>query len=199
MAIVFKKNEEKSLPELGGCSGILVFAIGWKNSAKEGLFNKLAGKRHEADLDLSCVTYDAHDERIDCVWYAQLQSKDGAIRHKGDDTVGWDAGDDEAVTIDLSKLNDQVKTLFFVISSFSEESFSHVDEAYWRLFDGQGKRVLGGYKFKGGDRVKARIVMRLQKTEVNGLNEWRVKCLDEAATGQNVQEIFPEIRALLAA
>ncbi len=199
MAVIFKKDQDKSLNDLGGCSPILVFAIGWENKPMDGLVNKLLKKRHEADFDLSCVVYDNNNDRIDCVWYAQLNSKDGAIRHKGDDTVGWEGGDDETVLIDLNQLNDEAKTLFFVISSFSGDSFSNAEDTYWRLFDGASKRELGRYTISPRDKTSAKIVMRMQKTESEGINEWRVKAIDEAATGQNIQEIFPEIRSLIEA
>lgn len=197
MPFVFKKNDEKSLQDLGGSSPVLVFAIGWENKAKEGLINQLTGQKYDADLDLSCVVYDNNDDRIACVWYAELASKDGAIRHRGDDTVGWHAGDDEAVIIDLNNLDETAKTIFFVISSFSEASFNEVDHAYWRLFDAQTKREIGRFEFKGRDKSSAKIVMRMQKVEEAGLSEWRLKALDEPATGQNVQEVFSEIRYLL--
>ena len=199
MSVILQKNEEKALTDLGGSSPILVFAIGWDNKQKPGLLNKLTNKRFEADFDLSCVVYDNNNDRIDCVWYAQLNSKDGAIRHRGDDTVGWEGGDDETIMVDLNGLSDQAKTLFFVISSFSGDSFAHSDNTYWRLFDGSSKRELTRYILPQSGKTSAKIVARLQKFETEGLTEWRLKALEEAATGQNIQEIFPEIRALIEA
>ncbi|MDB5477607.1 MAG: putative tellurium resistance protein TerD [Alphaproteobacteria bacterium] len=197
MPAIFKKNDDKSLKELGVSSPMLVFAINWDNKKKKGLLNALTGKKYEADLDLSCVVYDKNNDRIDCIWYAELSSKDGAIRHKGDDTVGWHEGDDEAVIVDLNQLTEEARTLFFVISSFSGDSFTHVEITYWHLFDGQSKQEIGRYEISPRDKSKAKIVMRLQKEEANGLSEWRIKALDEPATGQNIQEIFPEIRSLI--
>lgn len=199
MSVTFKKNQDLSLKQLGGSSPILVFAIGWENKAKEGLLNKLTGKKYDADLDLSCVVYDKNNDRIDTVWYAELQSKCGSIRHKGDETIGEKEKDDESISIDLNKLNENARTLFFVISSFSNNSFNEVEDAYWHLFDASTKRELGRYQFSSNDKASAKIVMRLQKTEVDGLEEWRIRALDENATGQNIQEIFPEIRSLIEA
>lgn len=197
MAVTLKKNEDKSLNALGGSSPILVFAIGWENKAKSGLINKILGKKYNADLDLSCVMYDSNNDRIDCIWYAQLGSKCGSIRHKGDDTTGWNEGDDEAISVNLNQLPETARTLFFVISSFNGDSFAHVDDAYWHIFDGQSKRPIGRSDISPQDKASAKIVMRLQKTEADGLTEWRIKAMDEPATGQNIQEIFPEIRSLI--
>lgn len=199
MSVIFKKNEEKTLNDLGGSSPLLVFALGWDNKQKPGLINKITGKTYEADFDISCVVYDANNDRIDCVWYAQLNSKDGAIRHKGDETVGVNQSDDETILVDLNQLDEQARTLFFVISSFSGNSFAHCENSYWRLFDGASKREIGRYTLSESDKTSAKIVMRLQKNDNNGIIEWRVKALDEMATGQNIQEIFPEIRSLIEA
>jgi len=197
MSVTFKKNQDVSLNDLGGSSPILVFAISWENKAKSGLLNKLTGEKYDADLDLSCVMYDNNNNRIDSVWYAQLASKCGSIRHKGDETIGAEEQDDETITIDLNQLNENARTLFFVISSFAGNNFGEVEDAYWTLFDGASKRELGRYNISPKDKTSAKIVMRLQKTEVDGLSQWRVKALDEEATGQNIQEIFPELRSLI--
>jgi tellurium resistance protein TerZ len=199
MSVKFKKNQDVSINQLGGSSPMLVFAIGWENKTKDGIISKLTGEKYDADLDLSCVMYDDNNDRIDCVWYAQLRSKCGSIRHKGDETVGEKDHDDESIMIDLNNLNENARTLFFVISSFAGDTFDHVDGAYWHLFDAQSKNELGRYEFSPKDRSSAKIVMRLQKTETEGLSEWRVKALDEEATGHNVQEMFPEIRHLIEA
>jgi tellurium resistance protein TerZ len=137
MTFNFKKNGEKSIHDLGGASPILVFALGWDSKGKAGILGKIIGAKHQADLDLSCAVYDGNNDRIDCVWYAQLRSKDGAIRHKGDDTVGEETGDDETVILDMNQLDEEVQTLFFVVSCFSGENMSKVEKAYWRLFDAQ--------------------------------------------------------------
>ncbi len=198
MTFIFKKNGEKTIQDLGGASPMLVFAIGWDNRPKAGILGKIVGLEHEADLDLSCAVYDEQNDRVDCVWYAQLNSKDGAIRHKGDDTIGKDIGDDELIILDLNQLADEVKTLFFVVSSFSgSANLSNVEKAYWRLFDAQTRREVARYDFLGHDQATAKIVMRLQKTMEKGLPTWRVKALDAPATGKNIQEVFPEIRALI--
>src|SRR5690606_35651588 len=97
MAYILKKNDDKSLQDLGGSSPVLAITIGWENKTKPGLINKMLDKQEDADLDLSCVIYDIYGERQDCVWYAQLKSKDGAVRHSGDHVEGLKHSDDEAI------------------------------------------------------------------------------------------------------
>lgn len=197
MSHQFIKNQDIALTDLGGTSPVLVFALSWSKKPKAGILNMLTNKHHEADLDLSCVLYDDNNDRIDCVWYAQLTSKCGSIRHRGDDTAGWHDGDDETVTIDMNQLPENATTLFFTISSFNGDSFSQAENAYWRIFDAHDKRELGSFNISPNDKTSAKIVLRMQKVIQNGLAEWHLKALDEYATGQNIQEIFPEIRSLI--
>lgn len=196
MSTIMQKNQHEFLSALGGSSPILVFAVGWDN-VKRTLIERLTGTEKTADLDISCAMYDGNNDRIDTIWYAQLNSKCGAIRHKGDDTVGVEEEDDETIQIDLGNIHADAQSLFFVISAFSKEGFSNVDTMYWRLFDGQTKREIARANLDPRTPVNAKIVLRLQKHEQDGLVQWSVKALDEAATGKNIQEVFPEIRALI--
>ena len=193
------RNQTITLRELGAASPIMVFSIGWVSKAKEGLLNSLMQKTEEADLDVSCVVYDANNDRIDTVWYAQLKSKCGAIRHTGDGTVGEEEKDDETITLDLTQLNEMAQNVFFVISSFGGQTFAQVENAYWRLFDGQTKEELARYDLGAYEDISAMIVMQMQKQQTETGYEWTVKALKEPATGKNIQEIFPEIRSLLVA
>lgn len=198
MSTRLQKNQSKPLNAMGVACPILVFAVGWDND-KPGLIGKLMGKQATTDLDLSCAVYDKNNDRIDCVWYAQLKSKDGAIRHKGDDTIGTDNTDDETITLDLNQLKDEAHTVFFVVSAFAGQSMARVNKAYWRLFDGQTKQEIATNDIPAHSSASAKIVMRLQKKDNAGRDEWHITALDEAATGQNIQEVLPEIRALLEA
>lgn len=198
MSLLLNRNQETSLQVLGMTSPIVVLGIGWQSKRKPGLLNRLANKYYETDLDLSCVVYDHQNEKMDTIWYAQLQSKCGGVRHRGDETEGDEKGDDETIMLDLNQLDEDAKTLFFVVSSFSGGRFSSVEHGYWRLFDPVAQREMARFKFSGNDKSSAKIILRLTRAanEV-GVPYWQIKALDETATGKNIQEITPEIRELL--
>ena len=170
MSQLFTRNQETSLQALGISSPILMMGIGWQSKRKTGLMNRLQNKYHDCDLDLSCVTYDHEDEKLDTVWYAQLQSKCGGVRHKGDETEGVEKGDDESITLDLNQLNPETKTVFFVVSSFSGAQFSNVELGYWRLFDPVAQREMARFNFRGHDTSSAKIILRLTKTVTDAAN-----------------------------
>lgn len=198
MSHIFKRNQQVSLKKLGIHGNIVMVGIGWDNKFLPGFWNRLTQKRHDCDLDLSCVMYDDENERLDTIWYAQLQSKCGGVRHTGDETADSKEGDEESITLDLNQLNPDTKNIFFVISSFKGSRFSQVENCYWRLWDPMTHREVARFNFSDKDKIIAKIVLNLQKvTDENGSVQWVAKALYEEATGKNVQEIMPEIRDLL--
>ena len=168
---------------------ILVAGLGWDNKKKPGLLNSLLKKEYDVDLDLSCVIYDDKDQRMDTVWYAQLNSKDGAIKHTGDDTVGVDDGDDETISLDLYKLVPEAKTIFFAISSFSGNRLANVENCYIRFLDGRSGEEILRYT-QGGEKSTAKVMIRLRREEKG----WSIKALGLGCLGRNIEDVYPVMR-----
>ena len=58
----------------------------------------------KVDLDATIVMIDELGEIVDAVYYNQLKSKCGAVKHSGDQSDGADAGYDEVLTVNLDKV-----------------------------------------------------------------------------------------------
>lgn len=192
MAKRLKKGETHKINELSGSdTPVLMIGMGWDNWKTTGMFSKLMGKRREADLDLSCIAYDEHGERLDTVWYADLSSKDNAIKHMGDDTVGNDHGDDESIMIDLYKLLPEVKKLFIATSTFSEgKTFSDVKNCFTRLLDARDGREIARFSLQGAREQTIMVMLCLERT----LDGWTVKAIGNSGTGTTIQDVYPIIR-----
>ena len=74
-------------------------------------------------------------ELVDTVWFRQLRSRDGAVVHSGDNLTGEGDGDDETISVDVSRLNKSVTQIVFVITSFRGQTFDKVDKAQCRVID----------------------------------------------------------------
>lgn len=59
------------------------------------------------------------------VFYNNLASEDGAVRHSGDNRDGAGAGDDEAIELDLSKITSEVVQLIFAVTIHESEARGH--------------------------------------------------------------------------
>jgi len=73
------------------------------------------------------------------VFYNNKESPDTAVIHLGDSTTGEGFGDDETVTVDLTKIDPSVEELVFVVTINEAEkkrqNFGQVRNAFIRIYD----------------------------------------------------------------
>lgn len=145
MAINLQKGQRINLKKDNGSTlQNVCVGINWGAIEKSGFFG---GKKKEAvDLDASCALYDANKNLLDIVYYGQLSSKDGSIRHSGDDLTGDMDGDDgldnEVITLDFSRLSNNVEHVAFVLNSYKGQDFALIPFASIRIYEGSPSRVV---------------------------------------------------------
>jgi stress response protein SCP2 len=123
MAVNLQKGQKISLDkEAGSALTKVVMGLGWDVAKKKGFFG-FGGGSAEIDLDTSCLMFDEAGQMVDIVWFRQLQSKDGSIKHSGDNRTGAGEGDDEQIMVDLSRVPANVKSLVFTVNSFTGQTF----------------------------------------------------------------------------
>ncbi|WP_044202865.1 TerD family protein [Flammeovirga sp. OC4] len=73
------------------------------------------------------------------VFYNNLESPDGMVRHRGDNRTGDSHGDDEEILLNLPYISPVVKELVFIVSIYDAKSrrhnFGNLDEAYIRVLN----------------------------------------------------------------
>ncbi len=73
------------------------------------------------------------------VFYNNLRSPDGALVHKGDNRTGAGDGDDEMLEAQLSKVQEGITDILFVVTIHDAEirnqNFGQVKNAYIRIYD----------------------------------------------------------------
>jgi tellurium resistance protein TerZ len=123
MALSLTKGQKISLEkENGGGLSKVAMGLGWD-----------AARGQSIDLDASCIMFNATKNIIDTVWFGQLQSKDGSVKHSGDNLTGAGDGDDETITVDLTRVLANVNSLVFTINSFTGQTFDQIENAFCRL------------------------------------------------------------------
>lgn len=94
------------------------------------------------DLDASCFLLKG-DGRVrmaqDLIFYNNKTSVDGAVYHHGDNLTGVGEGDDEIISIDLSRVPMEIQKVVFVVSIYEAEmrqqNFGMVSRAFIRVVD----------------------------------------------------------------
>ncbi|MEX5683749.1 MULTISPECIES: TerD family protein [Pseudomonas] len=185
MALTLSKNQSISLEKTagGGLTNISL-GLGW-DPVKSGFLGKLMGSGGAIDLDASCILLDSDLKSIDLVWFRQLQSQDGSIKHSGDNRTGDGNGDDETIYVDLQRLPASVKYLVFTVNSFTGQTFEKVENAYCRIVNAGNKSELARFNLseRGGHTG---IVMASLVRESGG---WEFKAIGKVTNGRTADDL----------
>jgi tellurium resistance protein TerZ len=189
MPVNLNKGQKISLEkEAGGALTKVVMGLGWDVIQPRGFL----GFKKEApaiDLDASCVVFDENKRLLDAIWFRQLQSKDGSIRHTGDNRTGAGDGDDEQIIVDLSKLSANAKSLVFVVNSFTGQNFTQIQNAFCRICDGRTNKEIARYNLSATGPHTAQIMAKVYRHN----NEWKMHAIGENASGQTFDQLLPAI------
>jgi tellurium resistance protein TerZ len=198
MALSLVKGQKISLSKEAGTELQSIFmGLGWDmlQTGGKGLFGKLfgGGQPEAIDLDASCLMFNENKQVVDVVWFRQLQSQDGSIRHSGDNLTGEGDGDDETIMVDLTRLPATVTTLVFTVNSFRGQTFEQVNNAYCRLVNGQNKSEIARYNLSSTGSHTGMIMAKVYK---HG-GEWKMHAIGEPESGRSFQDMMPHILANL--
>lgn len=166
------------------------------------------------DLDLSCIMLDGGKEMVDYIyspmytkeWLAgyhlpkgKLFSKDRALNHSGDDLQGDAGGDDgldnEIITVNLSRVRNNIREIFFFLNNVGSEDFSQIPYASIRMYEGTPQRVENVYaiydvaaipQYKG---KRALVMGKLYRSR----EQWRFAAIGDAFEDRNLCETIARI------
>lgn len=198
MGITLVKGQRISLSKPGEPGLSKVFCgLGWDVApVAAGGIGGLFGKKKEGpaiDLDASALLFDANKQLVDVVWFRQLQSKDGSIKHSGDNRSGAGDGDDEVIHVELSRVPEAVQTLVFTVNSFTGQNFNTVANSYCRIVDSTSNVELARFDLGARGEHTALILAKLYRH--NG--DWKMHAIGETASGKTVGDLLPAIAGSL--
>ncbi|MBU1432277.1 TerD family protein [Myxococcota bacterium] len=192
--ISLSKGQKISLSKEGGPQlKRVAVGLGWgmRETQTKGFFGIGAGVKHEeVDLDASCILYDADGNAVDSVWWRKLRSNDGSIQHTGDDREGGGSEDDpnEVINVDLDKVPEHVRSIVFVVNSYTGETFKGIPTAFCNVVDlsNQGEVARFNLNTSGGD-ARGFIIAKVYRHE----GQWKFHAIGEQVEGrqQTVKDI----------
>lgn len=85
------------------------------------------------------------------VFYNNTLSPDGSVESSGDDTTGGSSdGDDETLTVDLSKVDPKIKEIVFTVTIHDYETrrqnFGQVRNSFIRIYNAQTNEEIAKYE-----------------------------------------------------
>ena len=129
MAINLEKGQRQSI----GAPKFTV-GLGWDSNTSS------TGEAFDLDASVFLVGSNGKiSNESNFVYYNNLKSPDGAVTHSGDNLSGAGDGDDEKVSIDLSKIAADVVEISFIVTIHQAETrrqnFGQVRNSFIRMVD----------------------------------------------------------------
>ena len=144
MAINLKKGQRVALED---SMKLAMVGLGWDTNRYDG--------GYDFDLDASVFLLGSNGKLLrdeDFVFYNNLNGRDGAVVHTGDNLTGDGDGDDEVIMNDFTKIPEEITKIAVVVTIYDadvrRQNFGQVDNAYIRLakladeFDTVGTPIL---------------------------------------------------------
>ena len=187
--IELSKGQELVLAdEAGQPLGRLRMGLGWDKERTAGFMGTGAP---EVDLDASAVAF-ADGQLADLAFYNNLQTRDGSVVHLGDNLTGRGEGDDEVITVDLSRVHPKIDTVFFMVSSYHGHTFEWIANAYVRLVD-EHDVELARFTLTGG---LPQTGMAMAKIFRDG-EQWKLRAIGEGIAVKIPTESVVALRRFL--
>jgi tellurium resistance protein TerD len=178
MAISLSKGGNVSLTKSApGLTNILV-GLGWDARATDG-----AG----FDLDASGFLLSTQGKvrsDADFIFFNQPASADGSVKHLGDNTTGEGEGDDEQITVDLTKVPADVDKIAIAVTIHDAEvrkqSFGMVSQAFVRVVNAADNAEIVRYDLSEDFSIETALIFG----EIyRNSGEWKFRAVGQGFQG----------------
>lgn len=197
MTISLQKGQRVDLTKgNAGLSKILV-GLGWDPVEKPsgGLLGGLFGgnKGAEIDCDASVIMLDSNgrmNKKEDLIYFGNLQSRDGSVRHTGDNLTGDGDGDDEQIIVELGRVPENIHKLVFVVNIYDcirrKQDFGLIKNAFIRVVNGGNNQEI--IKFNLTDNYAGKTSLSVGEIYRNN-GEWKFAAIGEGTHEASLSEI----------
>jgi len=166
MSISLKKGQKVSLTKDNPNLIKIIVALGWDTNEYDG--------GYQFDLDASLFLLNNKNKirkykdehgmwQDDIVFYNRLIGGDKSIIHSGDNLTGAGEGDDEVITVDLTKIPTDVDKISFTVTIHDakerNQNFGQVSNAYIRVIDESNNKELLKYDLTEEYSVETAMVV----------------------------------------
>ena len=145
------------------------------------------------DLDASIVTFDRNINQMEIIYHKNLKSVDGSIVHYGDNRTGLGEGDDEVLSVDLSRINPNVNAMAVIVNSFKGNSMVGLKSAFIRLYD--QTRLIGCHVLGQGTETTGLLLGLFRRDFAN--NTWLFQVMISPLPGKEAPDSIQQLRIIL--
>ncbi len=196
MAINLQKGQRISLEKQGQNIEKVCVGVNWGAIKKKGLFGT---KTEAVDLDASVGLFDATKKLVDIVYFRQLRSKCGSIKHSGDDLIGDieknDEVDNEVINVDLTKVPSHIEQIVFVLNSFRGQDFADIPYASIRIYEWTPQKVeqiLAKFEIANNEAFKGNVSMVMGKL-YRYQQQWKFTAFGEPTADKKLEQTLKTV------
>lgn len=178
MAISLTKGGNVNLSKEAPTMTRATVGLGWNPRVTDG-----------QQFDLDAIAFLVNEQGkvrsdADFIFFNNLQSPEGSVKHNGDNRTGEGEGDDETLTVDLSKIPADIAKIVFAVTIYDgqvrRQNFGQVGGAYIRVVNDAGGSEVARYDLSEDSSTEnAMIFGELYKH--NG--EWKFRAVGQGFAG----------------
>lgn len=174
------KGEEVALSQLAPTLSRVIVGLGWDAPPED--------HGHPVDIDASAFLL-GRDNRVrrdtDFVFYNNLETENGALRHLGDSVTGAGEGDDEEIRVDLQAVPFDVEKIAFAVTIHNAEerqqTFGLIKGAFIRILNEDDGTELAHFDLtEDASHDNAMIFGELVRDSLNG---WKFRAMGLGSNG----------------
>lgn len=191
MAISLKKGQKIDLTKGNPGLNKLMVGLGWdpvENGGGGGFLKGLFGGGGGANIDCDASVFMLNQDKKltkkeNLVYFGNLKSKCGSVKHMGDNLTGQGDGDDEQIYVELNKIPADVNYLVFVVNIYDcakrKQDFGMIKNAFIRVVNGDNNQEAVKFNLTDSYAGKTSLIVG----EVYRHNtEWKFAAVGEGTT-----------------
>lgn len=195
MSVSLQKGQKVDLTKGNASLDKIIVGLGWDPIKQSGGFLSgiFGSSAAEIDCDASVIMLSENDKlarREDLVYFGNLKHSSGSVQHMGDNLTGGGDGDDEQITITLSKVPQNIHKLVFVVNIYDcikrRQDFGQIQNAFIRVFNAANNQEL--LKFNLTDNYAGKTALLVGEVYRNN-SEWKFAAIGEGLNSSGLSEI----------
>ena len=174
MTVTLTKGGNVSLTKQAPGLAAVHVGLGWDVRTTTG---------DDFDLDASAILCDQAGKvgsDQDFVFFNNLISSDGSVRHAGDNLTGEGEGDDETISVDLNAVPPTVHKIVFPVSIYDaaarKQSFGQVRNAFIRVINAADNTEIARYDLSEDASVEGAMIFGELYRHVS---EWKFRAVGQ--------------------
>lgn len=170
--------------------------LNWSGVPKKGAFNKMMAIYDPVDLDGALAAFKGKD-LDETISYKNMLSKNGSMRHSGDDQMGDlegnDGIDNESIVVQLGQMRQGVDSIYVYLRSVKRHDFADIPYSILRILEvipsKRATRAVAYFNLSMNPNLKKTRAMLMGKFEKQEDSSWTFTALGDPIPKTDFREI----------